>query len=444
MKFAKVAFLLVPLLGFGLVLIHVMTQSVMSANEDAAARIARWILCGLSALLGFFVLVVHWFSPSHPKFVLLTRRFVCLKLHVVFGSIEFLAGLAAIACRNHLCAQIMCAQVMVGAALFVHIPTAIYQTPIVFGSRALMIPAYLLCVLLHGYCALQLWQDPGSQFWLIETFLAFSIYAWVRMFYFAFRRLRLFNGWVYSIAVLAAGVIIAPAVLGPSAILFLVAFIVLFVVLHRLILQPSRDELLEFMVEHRRDTYLSGKLRRQLDRVKLAATVPNRDECLSDRAASDVAFDALDTDKNEIVTADELKNFLNKAVIPEWIIDGLISSLREKEISREYFYEHVWTFGIARRIGTDELQKTSNPKERARIVFDVLDLNDNNVISLFEFGLLLMEWDLPPRDVERCMQKYGDDNGVISFDQFFNRLKPIWEFAYRDVIARPLHREQRS
>ena len=222
-------------------------------------------------------------------------------------------------------------------------------------------------------------------------------------------------------------------------ILLVIVFVALYIVLYWLIWVSKRSELLEYLTEHRRETYISGKLRRRLDRVKASASIPNRDEHLSDRDASNAVFEKLDTDKDGRVTDEELKTFLLEERVPRWLVDGLVGLLTQTQFTPEEFHERIWSFGVARRIGSGEMQQATTPRERAKAVFDQLDVNRNGIINSFEFGLLLMEWDLPPRDVERCIQKYAGDAGEISFGQFSEKLKPVWKFAYQDVIARKLH-----
>ena len=435
MKYQKIALLLTPLLAFGLYLVHELATNAEAIFDNDAARVARLVLCLISAFASVAVLTVHWIFPPHPKFVLLRKRYVCIKLHVIAGTFEFVMALAAFWLNSP-----MLAQLMAGAALLIHVPTAIIQTPIVFGSRALMIPAYILCIALHGYCACQLWLHPDSNFWLVQTFLTFSIYAWVRLYYFVFKRLRLFDGWGYTASVLAAGVTIAPAVLGPAAILFLVTFVVLFLVLYWLIWDSTRAEILEYMTEHRRETYVSGKLRRRLDAVKSTATIPNQNENRTEQDAAYLAFATLDVDRDGFVTADELRAFLVEERVPEWLVNGLVELLKQPKFSREEFHERIWNFGAARKIGATEMESAVTADQKAKAVFDQIDLNGDGFINSFELGLLLMEWDLPPRDVELCLQKYAGTDGRISPDQFRERLKPIWRFAYSDVIARNLDR----
>lgn len=425
--------LLFPLVTFGLLAIHFVVGGVETTFDDQTTRLTYWILCCISGLLSLFVLVVHWIYPPHPKFMLLKRRYFCIKLHVAAGSIEFFFGVAAMVfdCK-------LCAQVMAGAALFVHIPTAIIQTRLVFGSRGLMIPSYILCVLLHGYCAVQLWNNPSSEFWLVQTYLIFSVYAWVRFFYFAFKKLRLFDGWAYSVAVLSAGATMAPAVLGPAAILFLVSYVLLYLVGYWLIWQPQRHEVLEYLTEHRRETYFGGKLKRLLDRAKSNSGVPNLNEYMSDRERAEATFEEMDTDNDGILTVDELSQHLSAANVPKWMVDGLIGSLKTKEIPRQEFFDRIWRYGLAREIGSLEATRQSDPRERAALIFRQLDLDRDGFISGFELAVLLLEWDLPPSDVEKCLIKYGGSDNKISSDEFYKTLKPIWNFAYCDVVLRAL------
>jgi hypothetical protein len=204
----------VPLVVLALLLMYLMTQYTADHEENRQ----RLILCVVSAFCNLPVLFVHYRYPPHPKYMILRRKRFSILVHIISGSIEFFSAVAAFVVlwmsgSENLVFSIsgnqqfdIFARVMAGAAIVGHIPSAMYQTRIVFGVRALMLPAYILCVALHGYCAARLLWDP-SPFWLYNTFLAFNIYAWVRVFYFAFIKLNLFRGSSYTVAVLFAGLL---------------------------------------------------------------------------------------------------------------------------------------------------------------------------------------------------------------------------------------------
>jgi hypothetical protein len=143
------------------------------------------VLVVLSTLANVIVIAYHYLIPAHPKFLMLPWRRWILRVHIVSGTIELVAGLMA--CFSF---APMAARVMAIAALGFHVPTAVFQTRIVFGSKAIMVPAYLLCIVTHGFCATMLLTHPESRMWAVNTFLVFNVvsHAEIR------KRIRVFPG----------------------------------------------------------------------------------------------------------------------------------------------------------------------------------------------------------------------------------------------------------
>jgi Ca2+-binding EF-hand superfamily protein len=287
---------------------------------------------------------------------------------------------------------------------------------------------------------MRLYADPTSTFWLTQTFLAYSIYAWVRVFYYVFHRWNLFLGWRYSTAVLFAGFVIAPAILGPLAGIFLISFIALYALLYWIVIRPSYDRFLDDIMEHRRGTYRSEKLNRIWH--KLRSSVPEvgpNDEPPSEVEHARVVFQILDTDGDGILEADELRRVLLREHAPAKLVDDFLHYLNGREITLEVFRKYIWNFGVLQRLKPSRYARSdSTAEERAQLVFEQLDLDGSGSIAAFELRMLLTEWDLTEGDVDACIKKYGNKEREIDFETFQKRLSPIWEFAYRDVVAKPL------
>ena len=433
MRMFPTLLLVAVLLAYGFFCIYLMTESIGSPPTSLQYQ----LLCAFSTLLNVPVLVAHWCYPPHPKFMLLWRRLIGIRIHVVAGTVEFLAGSAALVSGES--CRVVLAQVMVCAALCGHIPSAIYQTPIVFGVRAVMVPCYLLCISVHLYCAVQLLLTPSSYFWLTQTFLTFSIYAWVRLFYLAYRWSGIFKPWEYSAAVLSAGVTVAPAVLGPCSVLFLTSFVLLYVVLYWLILRPSPEEIAAWTVEHRRrsDTDDQRIQTWKLARLKAATGLGDRDG-MNDKQRARKVFEVLDTDANGLLGRDEVER-----VFVQWDVSkSLIAEFMQHhgEVDFDSFYRHLWNFDdVVGRLHKEKPLRGRRPEDdpRALAVFQRIDFDDSGSISMWELRMLLRQWNLPERDLQDCVQKYGNQRGEIDFGVFQDSMSPIWRFAFYDVIDRP-------
>lgn len=447
LKPLKIVLAFLPLMALTFLAMELMTRHTIDHSENRQ----RLILCAVSALCNLPVLFVHWCFPPHPKYLIQRRKKFSIRVHVICGTIEFAAAVAAWLTlvfsdvKNPIFATsggqgfAICATVMACAALLGHIPSAAYQTRIVFGTRAIMLPSYILCIALHGYCAVKLLLEPTSTFWLYNTFLAFNIYAWVRVFYLAFCKLKLLEGSRYTVAVLCAGAMMGPSVLGPAAILFLFAFICAFDVLYWLVFRKTHDLGL-FMRERRRNTYHSEELRQVWARLKLEALKIDAED-LSDKEQAKKVFDTLDTDDSELLSAEEIEKLLVDWKVSEKLRVALVAYLTKKNgVDFERFYRHMWCFGNTEWLQQQSVHKFESQEQKARFVFDLIDLDNSGCIDPLELQTLLFAWGLPAQDVEECLEQYhtGEE---IDFDEFLEKMGPIWKFAYYDVIGLPLQKQ---
>lgn len=196
--------------------------------DDAGLSTVTWVLVVLSTLANIGVMFYHWTSPAHPKFLMLPFRKFVLRVHIFSGTAELTLGIAAMITRIPELAILTAV-----TALLFHIPSSFQQTSIVFGSRAIMRPAYLACVVVHMFCAVQLIRFPDSMFWLVSTFLVFNVYVWVRVYYFTFMLTGIFGDAKYSAAVIAAGLTTLPLILGPMTIFMVGLAVLVHYVLYR-------------------------------------------------------------------------------------------------------------------------------------------------------------------------------------------------------------------
>ena len=107
----------------------------------------------------------------------------------------------------------------------------------------------------------------------------------------------------------------------------------------------------------------------------------------------------------------------------------------------QVFYRYIWNFGnVLERLRTGDIPPPNATDEaKARAVFQRIDFNNSGCIDHFELRMLLHEWNLSESDVQAFSRKLGNDR-EISFEVFFSELKPIWRFAYYDVIDKPLRK----
>lgn len=174
-----------------------------------------------------------------------------LRVHIAAGIFELLAAVFYL-----LTSSTYAALAMGLVGLFFHVPTSYLLTPRVFGTRAIMWPAYLVCTGLHAYCAARLVLNPDDLRWVISTFLVLNIYVWVRIYYFLLRWMRLFGGSLYSASILIAGVTVFPFVFGSFAPILILLACLVFVGIYRLLSSPEEFE--QLVKERPRDTFSPG------------------------------------------------------------------------------------------------------------------------------------------------------------------------------------------
>mgnify|MGYP003340857532 CR=1 FL=1 len=345
---------------------------------------ATWFLLTASALANLIVLWYHLTVPPHPKFQVRPWRRKLLMLHVISGIVEFAAGL--VACFH---GSPVAGTVMAVTALCFHVPSAALQLPIVFGSRAIMEPAYLFSIVAHGFCAAMLLVNPSSRTWAVNTFLVFNVYVWCRVYFYLFDLLGLFRPMRYSAAILAAGFTILPAVFGTTGVLACVVFIGSYAATHRLLVFRGPEEYAEFTRERARDTTLPDVMLERLELEREAGSAPD-----DDRAAW---FQHLDRrGRGELAREDLLR-----ALIP-WGLPAASAHafadrlLRDGPVNAATFRDQVWTIGAIRRHARRSLaiDRATTDREKAALVFRILDVDRDGLIGRGDLDWLLAEWEI--------------------------------------------------
>ncbi|MFI5311016.1 MAG: cyclic nucleotide-binding domain-containing protein [Gemmatimonadales bacterium] len=391
---------------------------------DAPLPRVVWVLVVLSTLANVGVMFYHWTAPAHPKFLMLPFRKFVLRVHIFSGTAELLLGIAALLTHSAVLATLTAI-----VALAFHVPSAFQQTTIVFGSRAIMRPAYLACVALHAFAAIQLLRFPTSVYWLAATFLIFNVYVWVRVYYFTFVLTGLFGEAKYSVSVLAAGLTTVPLMLGPTAILMIGAAVLMHYLLYRgLVLEPTSEAVADFVRERARDVAVND------DVLELWAN----DDASDDDASAETYFKSLDRDRDGFLDAKDLRRAFADWSIPESLARELLARKRLPErVDLATFRGEVWSLGHVREKARKfaAIDAAKSDQDRAGLVFRRIDLDGDGYISRFELELLLIEWGLPKSDADRWMRLGDSDgDGRLTRADFYERFRPVWKFIYYVVV----------
>ena len=103
-------------------------QYILLGDRHAGA-ILCWVI---SLFFDVFVVLMHLYFPAHPKFSLTKHHYISINMHVMSGAAECLTGGFIIFSEGTERIRLIYYMAMFS---LVHVATAIYQTPIVFGTR---------------------------------------------------------------------------------------------------------------------------------------------------------------------------------------------------------------------------------------------------------------------------------------------------------------------
>lgn len=391
--------------------------------DDQPVHPAVWFLVIASAAANFVVIAYHYTVPPHPKFLIVPWRRWILRTHILSGTVELCAGLAALLLTE----RELAAKVMAVAALGFHVPSAYAQTPIVFGARAIMRPAYLMCIGLHAFCAIQLWRHPTSIYWISSTFLIFNIYVWCRIYYFVFDKFGLFQGSRYSVTILSAGLTTAPVILGSSGMPMIVIGCAVFMALSWVFFLRKDGDWQAFVREAARDSAVP-------DEVRALWLAPNPGH---ERQAAQECFASLEGGKDGRVAPDAVARLLTASGLPRSAVQQFTAKRGSEPMVFDEFMRTVWPIREVRDVASARraLPSARSARDKAELVFERLDMDGDGRLGRTELDLLLRGWSLPPREVDRWLERTGvAEQGSIDFASFFKHLTPVWKFIYYDIV----------
>ena len=92
------------------------------------------------------------------------------------------------------------------------------------AEQAVMIPAYLGCILAKSACTWDLWYNLNCARKCLRLYNILSIYTWCRVFIGLFGRTVMFQDSLYSVSILLAGAVCLPS-MGPG--MMCIAFLVI-------------------------------------------------------------------------------------------------------------------------------------------------------------------------------------------------------------------------
>lgn len=208
----------------------------LAAPPNSALVIQRRAFAAVCLFLDIFVLLVHWCLPVHPKFVVVRRRRLCIRLHLISGTLQCAAGPAFYALRfgrSPDAARWVCV-LTAAVGLCLHLPTALYLLRSAFGAVRLTMPLFLFASSAYGYTLgrLLITGVSGPAAWLEHAFLAYwlclHVYALNRLCFSLLTRFNLLAHARYDLSVLLGTAAALPAAIGWASLPLALAAVLVF------------------------------------------------------------------------------------------------------------------------------------------------------------------------------------------------------------------------
>ncbi len=393
---------------------------------ERSLGVAFLIVAGTAALADVAILYVHAVRPPHPKFLLTWDHRLSIRAHAIAGGIETILGVVAWVTQSSTLA------IATGVFALVQIAAAYYQTPGVFGMKGVTVPLYCAGISVHLFCAVNL-VATGDIAWLERTWIALQTYAYVRIVFFLLGRTQAFRGSGYTVSVVLGGAITLPFVLGPITAYFLVGIVIMYLALYFLVMRPTQREWSALFVEHLRRS-LVPRLEEAWPR--LGVVIPTG---LSPREEARLAFDHLDSDGSGTLDLHEMEPLLVELGVSPRLQDSFRHHHAHRDstvVGFDAFFATLWLPSRLQGSLTLPVDASLTNEQKARIVFDFLDMDGSGYLDEIEIEILLLEWGVEVHEAQRTIRSLsGPDHAQYSFDDFYRQLTPIWRFGYATLTT---------
>jgi Ca2+-binding EF-hand superfamily protein len=388
-----------------------------------------------SVLLNMYIIYFHASNPPHPKYIMLPKRKFSMMSHIIGGSAEVIAGAMAWFCIYTgdviIFSGYTWSIITVVCVFTAHAPSALFQTPGVFGAKGVMIPAYIGISSLHIYCAIHLAFEPESLLWIERTWITLQAYAFVRLYGRLMWKFGMIPNSTYTVGTMAGGATIIHFVIGPAGFLLFSIGIIFYIQMTKIILKPSTNEYKALMEERTHSATINDSVRT----MWLELNTESASSGLSEIEAAKAAFQSLDRNNSGALDVDEIKELLISWDATPHVIQAYIDRFEhQEEIDFDCFRKTVWSIGnMQKRISVDLLRdkSLSDPDLIAKSVFEFLDIDQSGFLELMELEVLLVEWGMAPYEAVDYMEHFGGDDGKISIGEFTQDMAPLWKFAYK-------------
>lgn len=403
---------------------------VVHAPSPAAEKsesLSFFIVAFLAILGNIRIIQYHATVPPHPKFLLVPKRKFWIRVHALTGSIEVILGVVAWFTEDK-----SLALATAGVALLGHVPSSYFQTPGVFGTKGIMVPAYFGVVTMHAYCAVRLVMEGGDIIWLERTWMALQAYAYVRIFGLLLQSVGAFKDSIYTVSVVLAGAAITPFILGPAGMVCILFVVMIYLGWFWLIMRPNAREWHQLFEEKERRSLIDTNMR-NLWIARHLHTEVNDSSIQNAR----LVFDHLDSNRSGKLTLAEVTTLMQEWGASADYVHAFFHHYGDSDgINFETFVSTLWISGRIQEQLTDKAAASiREPEQQARFIFNHLDLNSSGYLDLAEIEMLLLEWGMTAEEAEHYLDRFGGADKKIDFIEFYRDMKPVWKFGFSEIFS---------
>ena len=405
-----------------------------------------WFMLSITAfsLIKQISLLYHYFTvPLHPKFLMLRENWISVIAHILSGTIETIASIIGIIALyffpfSDVALDIPWGQIQALAAVFYSITTA-FQSRLLLGAKAIMIPSYALLITLHLLYGVYSFMTPHSHLTLLKTYITYSTFTIAKFYVTLLRSNNLAQGHEYTLSIILACLSTLPFILGPSAtFLFIITYAVYFEIIKYVNKVNSNHSDFKLLFQENsasnNNSYMSDEI--SLWKYKKS----NLHRChIKDFAK--VLFKQFDIDQNKQLNKNEIMMMIKECSFNTSIINTLVKAIKKSKINEidfSVFYycllQHKTTVnGVHLSYSLQHLCRTN--EEKSKFVFDIIDSDKNNTIDRKELLTILMKYGISEYQVNQYFTTcdYNKD-GKISYEEFHYRMSIIWKFIVNEYI----------
>ena len=234
----------------------------------------------------------------------------------------------------------------------------------------------------------------------------------------------------YSITIFLAGLTMAPLILGPAGVILVILALSLNLELIKgwNNVNEFHPAFIKLLDESNRHQIVDPNARFKFTGIADLSKLSKEEDLKAARAA----FNEIDTNKSGFIDQHEIVELTRNWNITPTVLTFLLSTMKKNknQLAFEQFYRHVWHISDINKPLKPPSSVTSDI-EKAKLVFDTLDIDSSGNIDVGELASLLVQWGCPDSEVSSYLRNYDTNNdGVFDFDEFYIHFKPVWRFGY--------------